>query len=137
MNKCKNFHLQSKEDHPAFFALIQKLGRQIQINCRCPNCNKAGEWQPCSLIPFFLPPFFLLFVSLSVSVFLSLFLHATGKGLKRNVTAHALPNCATGITACRRKSLMLKVKSPHSVGRYVRKNYSKEITAILSQSLRV
>lgn len=72
----------------------------------------------------FLSPSFLLCVcvslSLSLSLSFSLFLHATGKGLKRNVTAHALPNCATGITACRRKSLMLKVKSSHLAGKYMR-----------------
>lgn len=70
----------------------------------------------------FLSPSFLssLCVSLSLSLSFSLFLHATGKGLKRNVTAHALPNCATGITAYQRKSLMLKVKSPHLAGKYMR-----------------
>lgn len=51
-----------------------------------------------------------LSVSVSVSVSLSLCLCATGKGLKRNVTAHVLPNCATGTMAFQPKSLMLKVK---------------------------
>lgn len=69
----------------------------------------------------FLSPSFLSSVyvclSLSLSVCLSLFLHATGRGLKRNVTAHALPNCATGITACPRSSLMLKAKGPQPEGK--------------------
>lgn len=119
----------SKKITQPFFCIDLKVEIQIQINCRCPR-YKAAEWQPWSLTPFFLLPFFLcvcvsLYPCLSLS--LSLFLHATGKGLKRNVTAHALQSCATGITAYPRSSLTLKVKSSHLAAKYVRQRNRVEI----------
>ena len=68
----------------------------------CPSCQ-TGEWDTS-------PNPSLSSSLLSVSVSVSLSLCATGKGLKRNVTAHVLPNCATGTMAFRPKSLMLKAK---------------------------
>lgn len=67
----QNFSHMVQKASPSLHSADLKAEEKIQINCHCPSC-KAREWQPWSLIPFFLPPFFLLCTCVSLCLCLSL-----------------------------------------------------------------